>query len=76
MPSPCHSQKTIDEFLDNDISGFYDVHDLMDGGTSTDEAIAITYAVTGAISGADILDYYIKDLRSPDRHRAGRALSQ
>ena len=47
---PRYSQKTIDEFLDNDISGFYDVNDLMDGGTSTDEAIA-SCAVTGAISG-------------------------
>ena len=28
---PRYSQKTIDEFLDNDISGFYDVNDLMDG---------------------------------------------
>ena len=35
---PRYSQKTIDEFLDNDISGFYDVNDLMDGGTSTEQS--------------------------------------
>lgn len=57
-----YSQKTIDEFLDNDISGFYDVNDLMDGGTSTDEAIAIMRRDRGD-KWADILDYYIKNFR-------------
>ena len=60
--SPRYSQKTIDEFLDNDISGFYDVNDLMDGGTSTDEAIAIMRRDKGD-KWADILDYYIKNFR-------------
>lgn len=59
---PRYSQKTIDEFLDNDISGFYDVNDLMDGGTSTDEAIAIIRRDRGD-KWADILDYYIKNFR-------------
>ena len=59
---PRYSQKTIDEFLDNDISGFYDVNDLMDGGTSTDEAIAIMRRDRGD-KWADILDYYIKNFR-------------
>ena len=59
---PRYSQKTIDEFLDNDISGFYDVNDLMDGGTSTDEAIAIMRRDKGD-KWADILDYYIKNFR-------------
>lgn len=58
---PRYSQKTIDEFLDNDISGFYDVNDLMDGGTSTDEAIAIMRRDKGD-KWADILDYYHQEL--------------
>ena len=55
--SPRYSQKTIDAFLDNDISGFYDVNDLMDGGTSTEEAIAIMRERKGD-KWADILDCY------------------
>ena len=64
---PRYSQKTIDEFLDNDISGFYDVNDLMDGGTSTDEAIAIMRiknfrdSLTGIVPGARVL---VNDLKA------------
>ena len=37
---PRYSQETIDQFLDNDISGFYDANDRMDGGASPDEGVA------------------------------------
>jgi putative hydrolase of the HAD superfamily len=59
---PRYSQHTIDEFLDNDISGFYDINDLMDGGTSPEDAIAIMRKRTGD-TWADILDYYISNFR-------------
>ncbi|MBW3089468.1 HAD family hydrolase [Bifidobacterium miconisargentati] len=59
---PRYSQKTIDEFLDNDISGFYDVNDLMDGGMPTDEAIAVMRERTGD-KWADILRYYMDNFR-------------
>ena len=44
---PRYSQETIDQFLDNDISGFYDANDRMDGGASPDEGVAWMVTVNG-----------------------------
>ncbi|KAB8288937.1 haloacid dehalogenase [Bifidobacterium ramosum] len=52
-----YSQDTIDQFLDNDISGFYDANDRMDGGASTAEGIAWMRETHGD-RWADILQYY------------------
>lgn len=70
---PRYSQKTIDAFLDNDISGFYDVNDLMDGGTSTEEAIAIMRERKGRQVGRHPRLLHQELPRFPDRHCARRA---
>ena len=55
---PRYSQETIDQFLDNDISGFYDANDRMDGGASPDEGVAWMREHYGD-KWADILRYYL-----------------
>ncbi|GAA6123417.1 HAD family phosphatase [Bifidobacterium psychraerophilum] len=35
-----YSEESIERFLDNDISGFYDANDRLDGGDSCDETVA------------------------------------
>lgn len=37
---PRYSAATIEQFLDNDISGFYDANDRMDAGATPQEGIA------------------------------------
>lgn len=59
---PRYRRETIDAFLDNDISGFYDVNDLMDGGMEPSEAVAIMRRDHGD-KWADILEYYIANFR-------------
>lgn len=59
---PRYSSTTIEQFLDNDISGFYDINDLMDGGTAPAEAIAIMRERKGN-KWADILQYYMDNFR-------------
>ena len=49
---PRYSQETIDQFLDNDISGFYDANDRMDGGAW--RGCASITATSGRISCATI----------------------
>lgn len=53
-----YDQQTIDRFLDNDVSGFYDANDMMDGGEEPDVAIAWMQEHHGD-QWADILRYYI-----------------
>ena len=53
-----YGQETIDRFLDNDVSGFYDCNDLMDAGMGVDEAIAWMRERHGD-EWADILRYYV-----------------
>ncbi|KFI94473.1 HAD family hydrolase [Bifidobacterium stellenboschense] len=55
---PRYSQKTIDEFLDNDVSGFYDANDRMDGGATPEEGVAWMRETHGD-KWADILKYYL-----------------
>lgn len=55
---PRYSQQTVDEFLDNDISGFYDANDLMDGGATPDEGVAWMREHHGD-KWADMLRYYV-----------------
>lgn len=59
---PRYRRETIDAFLDNDISGFYDVNDLMDGGMEPSEAVSIMRRDHGD-QWADILEYYIANFR-------------
>ncbi|KAB5607576.1 HAD family hydrolase [Bifidobacterium jacchi] len=53
-----YSQETIDQFLDNDISGFYDGNDMMDGGLSLEEGVAWMRRTHGD-KWADMLQYYL-----------------
>ena len=70
---PRYSERTVEQFLDNDISGFYDANDMMDGGVSHEEAIAWMRRTHGD-EWADILEYYVGELpRFAGRRRAGRA---
>lgn len=55
---PRYDQETIDRFLDNDVSGFYDANDQMDAGATPEEAIAWMRDTHGQ-QWADILRYYI-----------------
>ncbi|OZG62274.1 haloacid dehalogenase [Bifidobacterium lemurum] len=55
---PRYRQKTIDQFLDNDISGFYDSCDMMDGGATIAESVDWMRRTHGD-KWADILEYYI-----------------
>lgn len=57
-----YRQETIDRFLDNDISGFYDANDMMDGGASQQEAIAWMRGTHGD-RWADMLEYYVANFR-------------
>ncbi|MBM6698838.1 HAD family phosphatase [Bifidobacterium pullorum subsp. saeculare] len=59
---PRYRQETIDRFLDNDISGFYDANDMMDGGATPEEAIAWMRGHAGD-EWADILAYYVENFR-------------
>ena len=59
---PRYSQRTIDQFLDNDISGFYDANDMMDGGETAETAIDWMRETHGD-KWADILRYYIDNFR-------------
>ncbi|RSX54708.1 HAD family hydrolase [Bifidobacterium samirii] len=53
-----YGQETIDRFLDDEISGFYSINDLMDAGMGADEAIALMRERHGD-EWADILRYYV-----------------
>ena len=59
---PRYSERTVEQFLDNDISGFYDANDKMDGGVSHEEAIAWMRRTHGD-EWADILEYYVANFR-------------
>lgn len=53
-----YTQDVIDAFLDNDISGFYDVNDRMDAGLGQQEAIDWMRQTHGE-PWASILEYYL-----------------
>ena len=59
---PRYSERTVERFLDNDISGFYDANDMMDGGAPHEEAIAWMRRTHGD-EWADILEYYVANFR-------------
>ena len=59
---PRYSERTVEQVLDNDISGFYDANDMMDGGVSHEEAIAWMRRTHGD-EWADILEYYVANFR-------------
>ena len=39
--TPRYSDELVEQFLDNDISGFYDVNDELDYGMSNDDGVAL-----------------------------------
>lgn len=55
---PRYSAETIERFLDNDVSGFYDANDRMDGGATPEEGVAWMRETHGD-KWADILRYYV-----------------
>ena len=57
---PRYSAETIEQFLDNDISGFYDANDRMDAGATPEEGIAWMRETHGD-KWADILTYYLEN---------------
>lgn len=57
---PRYSAATIEQFLDNDISGFYDANDRMDAGVTPQEGIAWMRRTHGD-KWADILAYYLEN---------------
>ena len=59
---PRYTQATIDRFLDNDVSGFYDANDRMDAGAGTEETIEWMRANHGD-QWAGVLAYYIANFR-------------
>ena len=59
---PRYRRETIEQFLDNDISGFYDANDLMDGGVAPEDAIAWMRGSHGD-KWADMLTYYVENFR-------------
>lgn len=54
---PRYGRRRIEDFLDNDVSGFYDACDRMDCGASPEEGIAWMRATHGD-RWADMLAYY------------------
>ena len=56
--TPRYSDELIDRFLDNDISGFYDINDELDAGMSNDEGVALMRERYGD-KWADMMQYYL-----------------
>jgi putative hydrolase of the HAD superfamily len=56
---PRYDRATIERFLDNSVSGFYDANDLMDGGGSMDDAIAMMRAAHGD-TWIGVMRYYLE----------------
>ena len=59
---PRYTQETIERFLDNDVSGFYDANDLMDAGASVEEGVEWMRAHHGD-AWAEVLSYYLTNFR-------------
>ena len=55
---PRYGRETIERFFDNDVSGFYDANDMMDGGATQEEGVAWVRERKGD-EWADILRYYL-----------------
>ena len=56
--TPRYDDELVERFLDNDISGFYDINNLLDGGMSNDEGVALMRKTSGD-QWADMLQYYL-----------------
>ena len=66
--TPRYSDELVEQFLDNDISGFYDINDELDCGMSNDHGVALMHERYGD-KWADMLQYYLDNfdiLRSLD----------
>ena len=59
--TPRYSDELVEQFLDNDISGFYDVNDELDYGMSNDDGVALMRERYGD-KWADMLQYYLNIL--------------
>lgn len=55
---PRYDKSIVEQFLDNNVSGFYDYNDLTDEGASLDEVVARMRAEKGD-KWADIYQYYL-----------------
>lgn len=56
---PRYERDTIERFLDNSVSGFYDANDLMDGGGSLDDGIAMMREAHGE-TWIGVMRYYLE----------------
>ena len=56
--TPRYSDELVEQFLDNDISGFYDVNDELDYGMSNDDGVALMRERYGD-QWADMMRYYL-----------------
>lgn len=56
--TPRYSDELVEQFLDNDISGFYDINDELDCGMSNDDGVALMRERYGD-KWADMLQYYL-----------------
>lgn len=56
--TPRYGDELVEKFLDNDISGFYDINNELDGGMSNDEGVALMRERHGD-EWADMLQYYL-----------------
>jgi len=56
--APRYSDRLVEQFLDNDISGFYDINDLLDAGMSNDDGVALMRRRSGD-KWADMMRYYL-----------------
>ena len=53
--TPRYDDELVERFLDNDISGFYDINNLLDGGMSNDEGVALMRKTSGPTCCSTIL---------------------
>ena len=65
--TPRYSDELVEQFLDNDISGFYDINDELDCGMSNDDGVALMRERYGD-KWADMLQYYLDNLKAAGVH--------
>ena len=56
--TPRYGDGLVERFLDNDVSGFYDINNELDGGMSNDEGVALMRQRHGD-QWADMMQYYL-----------------
>lgn len=56
--TPRYSDGLVEQFLDNDVSGFYDINNELDAGMSNDDGVALMRERHGD-QWADMMRYYL-----------------